>query len=351
MQEKSRRFDSRWVWFALLGTALGSFALRSVVAGNHIKVAEEPLYPVFVLPAPAGELFVVEHSRNQILKLVPGRLPTVIAGNGTSDYSGDGGPATRAGLFMMGIARDRAGNLYIADHNHHRVRRVGTDGRIETIAGTGEADYGGDGGPAKQARFNDPAGVAVDALGNVLVADTYNHRIRTIGPDGTIRTVAGTGQAGYSGDGGPATAARLDFPWGVAVAPDGRILIADTGNNRIRSIGPDGTIRTVAGTGQAGFGGDGGPAVKARLERPQLAVADHRGNLFVADTNNNRVRRIAPDGTISTVAGGEPPAAARLNDPFAVGVDERGHLYIADTGNFRVLKIDGSGRTETLTLK
>ncbi|AGY58927.1 hypothetical protein [Gloeobacter kilaueensis] len=360
MSDKHRQSRSLPILITLIAVAALSYLLRSVVAQSNFKVAEVPPYPVFVLPTSTGDLLVVEHSRNQVLKLPGGNGPAqVIAGNGKSDYSGDGGPATAAGLFLMGIALDRSGNLYIADHNHNRIRRVDRRGRIETIAGTGVAGYSGDGGPAKQAQLSDPAGVAVDNRGNVLVADSANNRIRSIDPDGKIRTLAGTGTEGFSGDGSPARRAKLSFPWSVTVDATGRILIADTGNNRIRSIDPDGKIRTLAGTGAEGFSGDGGPARLAHIERPQMAVADRQGNIFVADTNNNRIRRIGPDGVISTVAGngetegGESEGVAtrvNLSDPYAVGTDDRGNLYIADTGHFRVCRVDRSGQLTVLKL-
>ncbi len=343
----------------LLIVAVAAFLLKTVVAESGFKAMDVPPYPVFVLSTAQGRLLVVEHSRNQVLELLPAGGRTVIAGNGKSDFSGDGGPATAAGLFLMSVAQDASGNLYIADHNHHRIRRVGTDGIIRTIAGTGEAGFSGDGGPATNARLNDPAGVAVDRQGRVLVADSANNRIRAIDRAGIIRTVAGTGKEGFANDDGPALKARIDFPWSVTALEDGRILVAETGNNRIRAIDRAGIIRTIAGTGQRGFSGDGGPATKARLDRPQMAVADTSGNFYIADTNNSRIRRVRPDGTIVTIVGsgerdgsgdGGPAIKAGLADPYAVSIDSEGNLYIADTGNFRVRKVYRDGRIETLEL-
>lgn len=353
---------------ALLGAFLSaSIAFPLLAQGDHRHSLKKPkafkeageAYPVYVINDAKGHLLVVEHSRNQVLRLTASKKPTVVAGNGSSDYSGDGGVATKAGLFLMGIALDDAGNLYIADHNHHRIRKVSVDGKIATIAGTGKEGFSGDGGPALQAQVNDPAGIAVDKTGNVYIADTYNNRIRKITPDGMIDTIAGDGIEGHFGDGGFAKRARLNFPWGISVTPDNRILIADMGNNRIRIIDQSGIIYTIAGTGRENFTGDGGRAVIAGLAHPQLAVADSKGNIFVADTNNNRIRKIDGKGMITTVVGdgldggkgdGGDALKASLSGPYGLSIDLEGNLYIADTGNGRVRRVRKDGRIESLAL-
>jgi sugar lactone lactonase YvrE len=345
----------------LLAGALMALLLRNAVARNGPLADDLQPYPVFVLAEPGGNVLVVEHGRNQILRVQADGAVSLVAGNGTSEFSGDGGPATAAGLFLMSIARDSKGNLYIADHNHHRVRRVDRDGRISTVAGTGEAGFSGDGGPATKAKLNDPAGVAVSPDGTLTIADSANHRIRRVDAGGRIATVAGTGEAGFSGDGGPADQAKLDFPWGISFSFDGALIIADTGNNRIRRVSTDGTIATVAGSGSGGFAGDGGLATRASIERPQMAVADRAGNLTIADTNNNRIRRVDTAGKIRTVVGsgrsqdppdGRPTARTTgLDGPFAVAVADDGTIYIADTGNFRVLRVTGDGEVRPLALK
>jgi trimeric autotransporter adhesin len=320
---------------ALVVVALLVTLLRNFLVATGYKPGDVPPYPVFVLSEDSGDLLVVEHSQNEIIRIDHNtQKATVIAGNGSSDFSGDGGSAVKAGLFLMGIAKDKSGNLYIADHNHHRIRKIDNDGNISTIAGTGQAGFSGDGGLATQAKVNDPAGVAVDELGNVWIADTYN-----------ITTVAGTGEAGFSGDGGSGTKAKLDFPWAVAVSSNGKILITDTANNRIRVLDEQGIISTLVGNGQEGFAGDGGSALKAKLDRPQMALTDAQGNLYIADTNNDRIRKVDDKGTISTVAGGgnlentENAAQIQLSGPFNLSVDGDGNFYIADTGHFRLLKV------------
>ncbi len=274
------------------------------------------------------------------------RIETV-AGTGRSGFTGDGGPADQARLRRpAGVAADGVGNLFIADSLNHRIRRVNPAGTITTVAGSGRdgfngGGFGGDGGPADQSQLDSPSGVAVDGAGNLFIADSLNHRIRRVDPAGTITTVAGTGEEGSSGDGGPADQARLDSPSGVAVDSAGNLFIVD-GNYRIRRVDPTGIIITSAGGRGFGFSGDGGPADQARLAFPSGVAVDATGNLFIADAGNDRIRRVDPLGTITTVAGtqergfggdGGPPDQARLAFPSGVAVDGAGNLYIADWGN------------------
>ncbi|GAA3290078.1 RICIN domain-containing protein [Streptomyces cinereospinus] len=195
--------------------------------------------------------------------------------------------------YPYGIAVDGTGTLYIADNNNHRIRKVTSDGKISTVAGTGAAGFGGDGGAAVSAQLNGPCGVAVDGAGDLYVADADNHRVRKVTADGTISTVAGTGTEGFGGDDGPAASARLNFPLGVAVDSTGTLYVSDHNNHRIRQITADGTISTVAGTGTEGFGGDDGPAASARLNYPLGLAVDCVGSLCIADYVNNRVRKVA----------------------------------------------------------
>jgi uncharacterized repeat protein (TIGR01451 family) len=237
--------------------------------------------------AVTGELFRGDGQRRQ----AQGYTLRTIAGNEFSGFSGDGGPATAASLGQtFGVAVAPDGSVLIADTGNGRIRRVGPDGIITTIAGTGTAGFSGDGGPATAARFNGAVGVALAPDGSVVIADANNHRVRRVGPDGIITTIAGTGTAGFSGDGEPATAASLSSPYGVAVAPDGGVLIADTGNSRIRRVGPDGIITTIAGTGTAGFSGDGGRAAAANLSSPYGVAVAPDGSVLIADTGNSRIR-------------------------------------------------------------
>ena len=283
---------------------------------------------------------------------------TTIAGNGIAGGSGEGVPALEATLNApASLAIDIAGNVYVADAFNHRIRRVAPDGVITTVAGTGEAGSDGDGGQARDARLRRPLGVAVDAAGALYVADTYNHRIRKVTAAGVITTVAGMGEAGFAGDGGSGAAAMLAYPTGVAVAADGALYIADTGNHRVRKLAADGTITTVAGTGAAGFNGDGGPAALARLNSPRDVAVTDDGALYIVDRENRRIRLVDADGLIRTVAGtgssgfnGDRGDAtqATLRAPYGVALDSRGNLYIADTFNHRIRKVTPAGGITTV---
>ena len=279
------------------------------------------------------------------------------AGTGIGGYGGDGGPATEAQLRLPnGLAVDGSGNFYVADTGNQRIRRIDPDGVITTIAGTGDWGDGGDGGPATEAQLNHPDGLAVDGSGILYVAELFGHRIRRIDPEGVITTIAGTGKRGYGGDGGPATEAQLNLPATLAVDGSGNLYVAETGNRRIRRIDPEGVITTIAGTGERGFGGDGGPATEALLGPRALAV-DGSGNLYVADLRNYRIRRIDSEGVITTIAGtgergyggdGGPATEAQLNHPNGLAVDGSGNLYVADLGNYRIRRIDSEGVITTI---
>jgi sugar lactone lactonase YvrE len=281
-----------------------------------------------------------------------------VAGTGVPGFSGDGGPASEARLDSpAAVAIDGSGNLYIADVRNHRIRRVDTEGTISTVAGNGAAGFGGDGGPAVQAQLNQPLGVAVDGQGNLYIADTLNNRIRKVDADGAISTVAGNGSEGFGGDGGRAVDAKLSRPVGLIVDAEGTLFIADVFNNRIRKVDTDGTISTVAGDGEAGFKGDGGPAIAAQLNRPRDVAVDGDGNVYIADTDNTRIRKVTPDGIISTVAGngrvdfsgdGGPAREASLNIPRSVAADVTGRILIADMSNNRIRQVDLEGIITTV---
>ncbi|TXS44271.1 RICIN domain-containing protein [Streptomyces sp. t39] len=287
----------------------------------------------------------------------PAAISTV-AGTGVAGFAGDNERAAAAQLNRpYGLAMDSTGTLYFTERDGHRIRKITTDGRISTVAGTGTAGYKGDNGPAVSAQLKTPRGITVDSAGDLYVADSENHRVRKITADGKITTIAGSGTAGFGGDGGPATAARLNLPYSVAVDSAGVLYVADGGNHRVRKITADGKITTIAGTGVAGFGGDGGPATSALLKWPNGVVVDGAGTLYVVDGQNHRVRRITADGKINTVAGtgtagfggdGGTAASAQLNNPLGMVLDSTGALYLSDHRNHRVRKITADGKITTI---
>ena len=300
----------------------------------------------------AGNLYVADSGNCRVRKVSPSGVITTVAGTGKCLYGGDGGPATSAQLAPIAVAVDASGSLYIADMLNFRIRKVDTGGRITTIAGTGTAGYTGDGGPATSAQIHMLTGIAVDGAGNVYFTDWWNNRIRKVSTAGTITTIAGSGGYKYAGDGGPATMAQFD-PAGIAVDSAGNLYIADSSNSRIRKItAATGVISTVAGNGVYGLGGDGGPATAAMLAHPTFVSIDAAGNLYIADTCGARVRKVAVDGTISTVAGapvgdGGPATSAFLNRPDAVAVDASGALYIADAQHHRIRRVPPAGTIST----
>ncbi len=344
---RMRRVDSTGVIRTVAGTG---------AVGNNDSVPATAVtlnFPHGAAVSPAGRLFVADTQNHRVLRLEATGMITTIAGNGTFGSTGDGGAATSAQLSdVYGVAFDATGNLYISE-SMARIRRVDAlTGVISTIAGDGTSGFGGDNGPATSAQLSNPNGVAVDALGAVYVADAGNHRIRRIDPGGTITTVAGTGTPGDSGDNGLAIVAELRSPYGVAIDQAGVIYIADTGNHRIRKIDGAGVITTVAGTGLAGYGGDGGAATSAQLDLPRGVAVDGTGTLYIADMTNDRIRKVSAAGVITTIAGSSTSGtsgdaalatAARLTDPRGVTVDQLGNVYITDSGNERIRRIDPAG--------
>jgi trimeric autotransporter adhesin len=317
------------------------------------------LKPVGLALDSSGNLYIsTEHHR--IYKVTPFGIITTVVGTGKEGYSGDGGQASFAQLNSPNkVAVDSAGNLYIADADNHRIRKVAPDGVITTVAGNGTSGYGGDGGQASFAQLNSPNNAAVDSAGNLYIADADNHRIRKVAPDGVIITFAGDGNKGHSGDGGQAASARINRPTAVAVDSSGNLFIADTENHRIREVATDGVITTVAGNGKSGFSGDGGLAISAQLDRPDGVAVDAAGNLYITDMGNARIRKVSPAGVITTVAGGDwvlgstigdggPATSARLWRPVGIAVDSAGNLYIADTQHNRIRKVTPAGIITTV---
>ena len=350
-------------------------------------------FPTALALSSNGDLYIADSGNNRIRMVSPSGVITTVAGTGVAGFSGDGGPAPQAELsFPTAIALSSTGALLIADGGNRRVREVSPTGTITTVAGNGTLGLSGDGGPATQAGLSEPLGVAagpggiyvadawndvvrrilpsgvietvagaadglqfpvavaLNAAGDIFVAD-WSNRVIEVTPSGAARTVAGTGVAGFSGDGGPAVKAELDRPSGLAVAPNGDLYIADSGNNRIRMVSPNGIITTIAGTGVAGFSGDGGPAVKAELNDPEGLAIGPGGGLYIADSHNQRIREVLPGGAIRTVAGngevgytgeGVPALSAALNYPAGVALDSSGNLYVADDGECDVDEVSAA---------
>jgi sugar lactone lactonase YvrE len=306
----------------------------------------------------AGNVYIASPSTNRVFKVDSNGTLSLVAGNGSAGFSGDGGPGISASLNSpFGVAVDPWGNLFISDSNNGRVRKVDTAGVITTVAGIGGFGFGGDGGPATSARFSFPRGIAVDAAGNLFIVDSNNARVRKVDTSGVITTVAGNGGFGFSGDGGPAIGASLFSPFGVAVDASGSLFIADPNIARVRKVDAAGVITTVAGNGSSGFSGDGGPAGSANLASPYGVSVDSAGNLFIADRANTRIRKVDAAGVITSVAGnggsaftgdGGPATSASLNSPIGVATGASGTLFIADLNNARVRKVDTAGVISTV---
>ncbi len=312
----------------------------------------------------AGNLYIADAANNRIRRIDSSGVVVTIAGNGAASFSGDGGMAISASLNLpRNIAFDGAGNLYIVDSGNNRVRRVDTNGIITTVAGTGNSDYNGDGILATNANLNFNTflggGVAVDNVGNIFIAEGANQRVRRVdAKTKLITTVAGNGQIGFSGDGGLATNARLFTPSALAVDNSNNLFISDSDNSRVRQVNlTTGVITTVAGNGTTAFSGDGGLATNAGLDSPFGLVLDGTGNLFIADIFNNRIRRVdAQTKIITTVAGngiasfsgdGGLAIGASLNVPIGLVIDGSGDLIIADQTNHRIRRVDA--RTQIIS--
>jgi cysteine-rich repeat protein len=332
----------------------------STAVGMEIAPTDDALAaPGGIASDAAGRLFIADTYNHRILRIeADGQSITKIAGNGIPGFLGDGGDATSAELqYPTAVAVDGIGRVFIADAGNSCIRRIDLDGTITTIAGTGVGGYTGDGGPAVLAQLADPNGVAVDGLGRVIIGDSDNNVIRQIDIDGTINTIAGTGIANYSGDGGQATNATLSTPRGLAIDATDRVIIADTANSVLRRIELDGTISTIAGNGIGGHSGDGGPATQAELALPFGVAVDATGRMYIADTFNDRIRVIDTSGVITTISGngmvgfsgdGGPATSALLANPTGVALDAQGQVVIADEGNARVRRIDTSGTISTI---
>ncbi len=291
----------------MISTVAGTGA--NAFSGDGGPAASAALSDVLAVAVdPSGNLYIADASNRRIRKVTPGKVISTIAGTGTQGYTGDGGPAINAELGRpVALMLDPSGNLYYVDSVNAVVRKISTSGTITTVIGNGVTGYSGDGGQATAAKLAFPLGIAMDGSGNIYVADANNNVVRKVTPAGIISTFAGNGAGKYSGDGGPATSASLNIPSDVAVDGAGNVYIADAGNNRVRKVS-GGTITTVAGTDTNGYAGDGGPASSATLNYPWGLTTDPEGNVYIADRVNNRVRMIesgAPLGAV-TLRGSSP---------------------------------------------
>jgi sugar lactone lactonase YvrE len=389
---KIRRVDRNGVITTILGARLDSPVLEN---GDPLQTRTGG--PEDVVADQKGNIYVADTYRDRILRLSPNGTLAVIAGLDTLPEEKDGGPAGNLRLsYSWGVAVGPAGDVFVADSDMNRIVRITEDGRFHRVAGKGvpivrmegnwpPPQFSGDGGPATAADLDYPFGVAVDSHGTIYISDSTNNRIRKVGTDGIIATIAGTGAAGSSGDGGPARKARLSSPSGLAVDSHGNVYVADSGNNRVRQISsegvirtvvrglkgphgvavdakdtlfvadtfnhlikrldPDGKVHTIAGTGKQGFSGDEGPAAQAGLAAPDSLAIDSQGNIFIADRGNWRVREITLDGIIHTIAGNHEmgfsgDVGLALKSPIfptSVAVDWRGRVYVTDYNRIRVL--------------
>ncbi len=320
--------------------------------GDSIAATSADLnLPEGVATDAAGNVYIMEMDGNRIRKINTAGFITTIAGTGTAGFTTNGIQATAATLNRpIDAVVDAAGNIYFVQYSYSFVYKISTSGVISIIAGGGSS--GANGVPATTAALGGPFNIGIDVGNNLYISEHYSDRIRKINPAGIITTIAGTGSSGYTGDGGPATDAKIRRPWGVAADAAGNVYFADGDNNRVRKIDPAGIVTTIAGNGNIGFSGDGGPATNAKLNTPFGITADALGYVYFYDTYNSRVRVISPSGFINTVVGddscgysgdGGPASAALLCGPGTISINHAGDLYIADATNSRVRKVALAG--------
>jgi trimeric autotransporter adhesin len=357
LNNRIRKVDART---GIITTIAGS---ELPIGDNDLAIKANVGDPFSVVVESSGNILISDSGNRRVRRVnIANGSITTIAGNGTLGFSGDNGPATQASFAPNTIAQDSNGNIFIVDPVFHVVRRITPTGTINTVAGTGKFGFSGDNGLATNAQLDSPRGIAVDSAGNLFIADLFNSRIRRVDArTGIITSVAGNGRANITGDGGPATQASLAFPLAVTVDRNNNIFILDLVGNLVRRIdGRTGIITTIAGTGNASFSGDGGPAINAAINTAFGLIADNNGNLFIADTGNSRIRRIDTNGIIATVAGnntpdysgdGMPATTASLNRPKGIAFDSAGNLYIAGGFNnsIRVVKVMAANNALTIT--
>ncbi len=335
---------------------ISTFAGTGIAGGTGdggLATAAQVNRPHGIYVSSTGDKYINDDGFHTIRKVSPSGVITRIAGTGVGGYGGDGGPATAALLnFPYDIVIDLGGNIIFSDNYNNRIRKINTLGIISTIAGTGIGGYSGDGGAATAAMINKTAGVTMDAAGNIYFGDTYNHRVRKISTTGIITTVAGIGTVAFTGDGGPATAATLSYPNFLTFDNSGNLIITDNGNHRIRKVNmTTGIITTIAGNGSTTYTGDGMAATASSLYYPGGVAIDPAGNMYIADNVHARIRLVNTSGIISTVAGtgvagyggdGGPATNALLHTTVDVALDAAGSIYICDLDNHRVRLVGGA---------
>jgi sugar lactone lactonase YvrE len=356
----------------IFSTSAHAQIITTVAGGDSVGLGDggpanacELATPIGIVFDTAGNYYITDRDHNRIRMVTPAGIITTIAGTGSSGVGlgsiGDNGPATAASIWApYGIAIDRAGNIYFADGGNERIRKINSAGIITTIAGNGTGSYNGDNIAATSAEIHGPGGVAVDNAGNVYFCDGINNRVRKINTVGIITTIAGTGVVGYNGDEIPATNALLHGPAYVALDTASNIYTADYDNNRIRKVDPAGIIHTIAGDSTYGYTGDNGPATAAKLSGPLGVYTDNLENIYIGDTYNNVVRKVNASGIITTIAGngtegfngdGELSTIAELFYPVDIAMDAVGDIYIADSGNERIRRLISTVFVQQLEIK
>ena len=331
-------------------TTIAGNGINAYIGDGGQATAAELNGPTQLKFSAAGDLYIADQINNAIRKINTAGIITTIAGNGTIGFGGDGGQATDAQLYYpQAVTFDAAGNLYIGvtDNYTGRVRKVNSAGIITTVAGGGTGALG-DGGQATDATLN-PYGITFDAVGNLYIADFNNSRIRKVNTAGIISTIAGNGTGSFSGDGGQATAAALRYPEDVLFDAAGNLYISDSDNNRVRKVNSAGIITTIVGTGVVGYSGNGGQATAAKINQPIGLAFDASGNLYFVDASNAHIRKVNTAGIITNIAGtttygyngdGIQATAAKLYYPIGVALDASGcNLYIGDMDNYRIRKV------------
>lgn len=355
LKEPYQRYSKwRYNWRGPSDVGDGKNALQVIIEG-----------PMGIGEDSEGNIILSDREGKFVWKIEKSGRAVVIAGTGKS--TGARGlpegrvPALDVDLAMPeGLVVDHDGSILLADSYNHAILRIDKDGYLSRFAGTGERGRGGEGVKALESSFAFPCDIRLDSKGNIFVADLENHRIRKITRDGLVTTVAGSGVPGYSGDGGPALNAQLNSPWGILLDKDDNLLIADTNNDAIRKVGSDGIIQTIAGNGQEGYEGDGGPARSAKLNAPQSLAVDTQGRLYIGDEHNDAIRVVELDGTIRSFIGskgpgysgdGGPASQAQIADPENLWVRKDGSILISVRDNARLRIVSPEGIITTLAGK